>query len=187
MRIFLIVFALFVSVTISFLAYMGLFKSMEVKSSEFGPYSFFYKPFLGPYEEVGPIFKDIREVLKKQNIKIESMAGIYYDDPKKIEAKNLRSEVGAILSKEEAQKHQSKLLGKSLKFKRLPRQNYISTEFPFRNMISVYIGIKKAYSALEEYIKKNSSSFPDKRKAGEASFALEVYMKEKILYLMKMP
>ena len=35
-------------------------------------------------------------------------------------------------------------LKSGLQFRTLPRQNYISTEFPYRNMISIYIGLSKA-------------------------------------------
>ena len=100
MRIFVICFAVLVSVLLSFLAYMGFFNTMDVQESKFGPYAFFYKSFTGPYEEVGPLFQEIHDIFKKKGIEMESMAGVYYDDPREVEAAKLRSEVGAFLSRE---------------------------------------------------------------------------------------
>ena len=186
-KVFLVL-ASFLVIALGFSAYMGAFSSVHVKEGEFGPYSFFYKPFIGPYEEVGPLFQEVHEIFEKKSIEIESMAGIYYDDPKTVEKSSLRSEIGAILNKADAQKHLNKLLQRGLQFKTLPRQNYISTEFPYRNMISIYIGLSKAYPALTKYAheKGHPEHSPEEEKEQKKkNFAMEIYTKNKILYLMK--
>ena len=186
-KIFIVLASLLV-VILGFFTYMGAFHSVQVKEGDFGPYSFFYKPFLGPYEEVGSLFQEVHEIFKEKGIEVESMAGIYYDDPQKVEKSKLRSEIGALLSAAEAQKHLNTLLQRGLQFKTLPRQNYVSTEFPYRNMISIYIGLSKAYPAFAKYAKgKGHPEYSYKEKGYQNSFAMEVYTKDKILYLMKGP
>lgn len=166
--------------------YMGAFSAMRVKEAKFGPYSFFYKPFTGPYEKVAPLFQEVHDILKQEGIEIESMAGIYYDDPEKLEKSKLRSEIGAVLSKKNFQRYRSKLLRRGLQLRILPRQNYVSTEFPYRNIISVYLGVSKAYPAIKKYTsEKRYPEYRYKKEGYKDSFAMEMYTKNKILYLFK--
>ena len=100
--------------------------------------------------------------------------GIYYDDPKKTNAEDLRSDVGYILNKKDYK--YIPRLKKSFNIKMFARKKCMVIEFPFRNSFSVYLGILLVYPALESYIKEK------KYRSGPV---MEIYDKpnKKILYI----
>ncbi len=187
MKKILIIVLVVITVPLSFATYMGVFNSLVVSEVQKGPYYLVYKKNKGAYEDLGPLFESMHKFAEDQDIADVRMFGIYYDDPKKVEKNSLRSEVGVILKDKGTFGHfRKKLIRESVLFKRLKKQSYAITEFPFRNMLSIFIGIGKAYPALEEYMKAKKG-----HDAGnlpiQDSFAMEIYQRDKIIYLIKIP
>ena len=186
----IIIILVLVSIVTSTLFYMGFFKSMRVTEKESGPHYLMYKKHQGAYEELGPIFRALYALAEKQKIKQPIMFGIYYDDPKTVDPNKLRSEVGVALKATDFSrlKASAELKQSGVLFKLLPRYKYAVVEFPFRNMFSIFIGVSKAYPALNEYMQaKGYPLFTYKEKNHEENFALELYEQERIFYFMRLP
>ena len=92
------------------------------------------------------------------NISVEAAKGfgLYYDNPREVEREKLRSIVGCILGKEDEKKIED--IKKKHKIKEYPLSNSVVVEFPFKGMLSIFIGIFKVYPKLAEYIKNHSYS-----------------------------
>lgn len=187
----IIAIVLLLSLTLTSMIYMGVFKELRITESEHGPYYLAYKKHQGPYKEVGAVLGEVHAFINKQEVKYLSMFGIYYDDPSIAKESKLRSEVGVILEASVFKKLKASPLAKTkfLQFKRLPRYRYATTEFPYRNMLSIYIGLLKAYPILEQHVKEteNYKPYTYKEKGYQENFALELYEKDRVQYLMRLP
>ena len=75
----------------------GIFYQVELKcgSPIFGTVFIAYKFYKGPYSNIYKAIKEINSVTNYTNKKI---IGIYYDDPKKVEANKQRYIMGVILN-----------------------------------------------------------------------------------------
>ncbi len=173
--------------------YMGLFLSLEVKETSKGPWYLLYQKYQGDYAKIGPLFEKIRAFADKEGIAYEAMFGIYYDDPKKTAKEKLRAEAGLMLDAEGFalyQKNFAKSLidHKPIFFKELPLRDYIAVHFPFRNMLSIWLGVLKAYPTLDKYAKqKGYPEYEYKEKDYQKNFAMEIYEKEYTCYLLPKP
>lgn len=154
----------------------GLFSKIEVKTVEpkRGPMTIAYKSGKGPYKGAGDLFSDITSILLDCNC-----IGIYYDDPDSVASQDLRYAVGAILASgsevpdpekvETCVKHGYKII-------HFPQPNHVVlAEFPFRNTLSIYMGIFRVYPKLKEYIAvRGLCAYP----------ALEIYTSSTIEFIM---
>ena len=155
MKKFLIVLTFVIAGIAAFLYYLGIFQKMEVSESSFGPYQVLYREHKGAYEKVGEVFREMMDYQEKVKINSEMMFGIYYDDPEKIEEHKLRSEIGLVLNKEDHKRLKAENKDEKIKFKSIPRREYIFTIFPYKNMASAFIGIFKAYPTIDTYVDNN--------------------------------
>ena len=116
--------------------------------------------------------------------------------PEKTPEEKLRSEIGISLSKADYEKFsresqepltESKkdtLPVNQAKFKTLPSREYIFTKLAYRNMLSIFVGIIKAYPALAEYAKSQGlSGYSYREKDYKNSYAMELYKESEIFYL----
>ena len=188
MKKFLIVLGILLSGIVAYLGYMGLFQDMKVSESSFGPYHLVYKEHIGPYPEVKKIFEEMQEYKKKGKFDTEMAFGIYYDDPGKVEKSKLRSEIGFVLNEEESKKLQGENPENDIKFKLLSPRRYFYTTFPYKNMGSFFLGVIKAYPALEKYgdTKNYNENEPDEA-TSKNYYAMELYKKDKIFYMLTSP
>ena len=188
MKKFLILFAILLGGALAYLGYLGTFQKMKVSQDSFGPYHLIYKTHKGPYEEVVKVYEEMRRYQEEMKIDSEIMFGIYYDDPDKVEKSKLRSEIGFVLSKKVYKKLQAENQDENIKFKSIPNRKYVFTTFPYKNMVSIFIGVSKAYPALKEYLKsKNYPEYEYKETGYENSYALELYHKDKIFFMITSP
>ncbi len=136
---------------VGFLAYLGMFSTVAVAEKEMGPYTMVYESFVGPYAQSGQVFERLYKSLKADGIEAEDGIGIYYDDPRKVPANQLRSDCACVLTPEQVVKAQS--LGTKYRFKTLERSPCLVAEFPIRNPMSYMIAPMKTYPALAEAAK----------------------------------
>ncbi|MBU0577535.1 GyrI-like domain-containing protein [Patescibacteria group bacterium] len=139
-----------VLVVLGLLAYMGFFNTITFTEGESGPYTFVYEDFVGEYAETGPLFDEIYESLVDNGIETELGLGIYYDNPDEVDASELRSRVGSVVTEEQAQLADE--AGVPYKIMTVDPINAVITEFPYRNMLSYMVGPMKVYPKMTEYI-----------------------------------
>ena len=161
---------------IGFSGYIGMFSKIEVYEKEIGPYHYVYKEFRGDYKLTGPVFDEVYDAVKKEGIKSDLGIGIYYDDPAKTPVKDLRSDCGTIIAKEDVAK--AKNLNAGLKTGMIKKSIKAIAEFPIKNTLSYMFGPMKAYPALAVYAKEKEYK--------EAVLAYEIYdvKGKKIFFVM---
>lgn len=133
------------------LAYLGMFSTVAVVEKEMGPYTMVYESFVGPYAQSGQVFERLYKSLKADGIEAEDGIGIYYDDPRKVPANQLRSDCACVLTPDQVVKAQS--LGPKYRFKTIERSASLVVEFPIRNAMSYMIAPMKTYPALAQAAK----------------------------------
>lgn len=154
----------------------GLLAKIEVKAiePERGSLVVAYKVGHGPYSGAGEIFTDVCSLLlTREHI------GIYYDDPEAVSPADLRYAVGVILaeSPEEPKPEELELMTQhGYKIIHFPKPNHVvQASFPFKNTLSIYMGIFRVYPKLKEYIaERGLCAYP----------ALEIYTSSSIEFIM---
>ena len=162
---------------IVFLAYMGLFNIPKVSEREIGPFEFVYEDFTGDYAQTGPVFKEVYDDLLADGIESTVGLGIYYDDPAITPKAERRSRVGSVVTKEEAELADKR--GNLHREMTVTRKRSMIVEFPYRNSLSIVMGVAKAYPALEKYrLEKGYKSLPTMEiydmKNGKIFYAMEI-------------
>jgi hypothetical protein len=168
---------LVVIITIAFLtlAYYGLFAKVTIVEQEVGDFWLLYEKHVGDYKDVGPVIDRIySKLLGEDGITPSRGFGLYYDDPKKVEKKNLRSIVGCILDKQDESKID--YLKTNYQIKNFPSSKSVIVIFPYKGLPSIFLGVLKVYPKLSEYLAhKKYSPVP----------VMEIYDRpnEKIVYV----
>jgi len=158
----------------AFLWYMGMFSSSKVNEQELGPYTYVYERFVGPYKDVGPVFKKVEAALKADGITPDKAIGIYYDDPSKVAKEKLRSDCGIVLKESDLSKIPA--LKKKYTVGTLPKKMSMVVEFPMRNTLSYMFGPIRCYPVLMKYAQE---------KGHKIGVVYELYLEGKILYVME--
>ena len=167
---------LLVSTVFIYLLYSGLLLSVEVSTSEtvYGPLTFAYKTHIGAYKNVGEIFTESFCLLPDRE-----QLGIYYDDPQGVSPDLLRAAVGPILAKGKEKPdpaEMEKMIKEGFKIAHFPKPSFVVTStFPFRTTLSIFLAIFKVYPKLRDYIaERNLCAYP----------AMEIYTDNAIVFLM---
>ncbi len=155
-------------------SYLGGFTKMVVDEQELGPFYYMYKSHKGSYKKLGPLFQEMYALSKKIKFDTNKKIGVYYDDPEKIPAEQLRAEVGISLSPKEFETNKKDSNFDKFQFREIPKANYAHTTFPFKNHLSIYVALSKAYPALEKYLKEHHLH-SDQEDKMQNSYAMEVY------------
>lgn len=132
----------------------GLFAPVNVSEKVVGPYVLIYKKHIGDYNNVGPVMDELFSDLKNNySLAPTKGFGLYYDDPRQVDKAQLRSIVGCVVEG----KTIDDLSKVSSKYgvREYPSSNSVVAEFPYKGMISIFIGIMKVYPALAAYIKEH--------------------------------
>lgn len=163
--------------TLWFFDSMSAFEKIYIEKTITGGESFIYKEVSGNYKQSGKVMKEIYDVLLSKGISSNIGIGVYYDNPKQVKEEKLRSEVGIII--EESFRQKIEEVTHNYKIKQTNKGEYLQAEFPYKSMISIFIGMYKFYPELKKEIDKNGY------KQGVCS---EIYdMKnQKIYYRMEM-
>ncbi len=150
MKIVLIVLlALAVFITAGY-AWLGGFSKVKAADKVQGGEILVYQKVKGEYRNTAKVMDDIYyDLLNNKNIETYKGFGIYYDNPKEVEAADLRSDAGCIL--EPADAEQTDKLKVKYEIKEFPEKKYITASFPYKNKMSVMMSIMKVYPALNKY------------------------------------
>jgi len=163
-------------VGIAYIVQSGLLDTIQVKTTQpkRGVMMIAYKTGKGAYKGAGELFTEACcLVLNREHI------GIYYDDPEAVPEADLRFAVGVILSTGGDQPDSDEMttmVENGYKIAIFPKPNFVvMTTFPFRNTLSIYMGIFRVYPLLKEYIAtRGLCAYP----------ALEIYSSESIEFIM---
>ncbi|ELU09699.1 hypothetical protein CAPTEDRAFT_179110 [Capitella teleta] len=137
--------------------YSGLLYNIQVRTGT-PPIKNFkgvYKFGRGPYSDSGAIFSDVVSISPKSKT-----FGVYYDDPKAVESKDLRWAVGCVTA--EGKDSPDDDLVKSFTDKGFKEisfpavANVVKTEFPYRSPLSIFIGVFRVYPQLSAFVKERS-------------------------------
>ena len=143
-----------VAVLLGFATWLGAFKKVTFVEKEVGGEWFAYVSVKGPYWETGKVMADVETKLRDHGVTFTVGAGIYYDDPAKVEAAKLRSDIGGILPFSDQPSLDA--LKSDLQIKQLPRKNYLTSTFPLRNFFSYFLAPMVVYRALDSYCKEHN-------------------------------
>ncbi len=176
MKTTLIIIAIIIVAIIIFLFYMKFFSKVSVREEKTGPYTFAYTEHVGSYSGVGKPMMELDKKMREAGFKSTLGIGIYYDDPKNTPKEELRSEVGSIISEKDMEKVEKE--ENSFKFKTMEEKTRIVAEFPYRNMMSYFMGPMKVYPAMGKYMKEKGYNMD--------TVGTEVYDMEnkKIIFMM---
>ncbi|XP_019619491.1 PREDICTED: testis-expressed sequence 264 protein-like [Branchiostoma belcheri] len=139
-----------------FLVQCGLFHTVDVRAGTppIENVTVMYKYRQGPYKDAGDFFTDTIELAPTKRT-----FGVYYDDPKQVEAEECRYIVGCIVSegKEAADKGlMDQMKAEGYRSFRFPAVTHaVKTEFPFANHVSILIATTRVYPQLAAYIKEH--------------------------------
>ncbi len=164
-------------------SWSGGFFNPEISEKEAGPFLFVGIPHKGAYPKISPKFKEVNDKVKTLSIPIDPMAGIYYDDPSTVPEEKLRSYAGFITTNENAKLVVEKF--PEFKIISIPKQLFLSSEFPNRNYFSMILAIIKTYPKFSEYVEVNKIPIDTYMEIDfESKFSLEVYHKDRVEFLL---
>ncbi|MEI8273291.1 MAG: GyrI-like domain-containing protein [Paludibacter sp.] len=152
-----IIVGVIISITLILLlaiANYGGFTNVNVVQKEEGGEKLVYEKFLGSYDKTGSVAQKIQYQLEKENVVTFKSFGIYYDNPRFVKKDSLHSDVGCIL--ENADTSKTFWLKGKFNIKTCPVKKYISAEFPFKDKMSIMLGVLKVYPALMKFVKDNN-------------------------------
>ncbi|KAF2346748.1 hypothetical protein FHG87_022497, partial [Trinorchestia longiramus] len=145
---------LVVIIVVSFMCIQaGLFHviNIQTKQPEFGELVVMYRCGRGPYSGSGTLFTEAHSLLPKYNT-----IGVYYDDPEKRSADNLRYIVGLVVAQDGAEAiPEDVALLESHGYQRvvLPAVKHaVVTDFPYCSTLSCIFAVFRVYPALKEYV-----------------------------------
>lgn len=133
-------------------AWLGGFEKVEVTEAERGPFAIVYQEHLGEYAGVGKIIPEVKKVLEERGVATERFFGIYFDDPRLVKKKDLRSRAGSVIALSNLSKPGT--LPAPFKQMILEKKVYAVVEFPFKSQASMLMGLTRVYPALEAHSKK---------------------------------
>ncbi len=142
----------FIASLLFFLYISGAFYKIHLEEKKLWPFKVAYKKHIGDYKKINFIINKINKKLLEENIKTSKWIWIYYDNPGKIPISKLKSDWWCIIEKNDYKK--IKWLWKDYNIKDIKGNLYIISEFPYKNNLSIMIGIIKIYPALWRYCKE---------------------------------
>lgn len=167
MKVFWIVLSFLLCSFIVFLTYMGVFHTITIVEKSMGPYYFIYKEMRGnDMSEIGTITTELHSFLTSKEFEAIKPFDIFYP-----ENSGANNEIGFIINGIDSSRLE---IGNDIRFKRIPEQTYMTTEFPFRNRLSFLVGFIKIDPALRQY---------RETRAYRQTPAMTINEEEKIIYL----
>lgn len=133
--------------------WLGGFGSFEVVEKELGPFDLVYLEHRGDYGKVGRLIPEVKKELDLRRVASERYFGLYRDDPRVMKKDDLRSLAGCAVNA--ADKESLKGLASPYRHLRLEKRKYAVVEFPFKNQMSMLMGLSRVYPALETYFSKH--------------------------------
>jgi ribosomal protein S24E len=154
MKTLIIVILCLLVVLVLLYTYFGGFKKITVEIINKGGETVVYEDITGDYKQCGVVMDSIYySLLDNYGIETSKGFGKYFDNPQKVEKEKLRSQAGSIIEKQDISRLNS--IKGDFKIMELPIQKYLTTEFPYKNRLSVILSIIKVYPALNRFVKAN--------------------------------
>ena len=150
----IIILAAFVIVLLGLFVFYGGCYKITIQNINTGGETLIYEAVTGPYSQSFKVSDKIHNDLLDSKIETTKCLGIYYDNPKNVDKDKLRSEIGCIVENVDSETIEKLKTKYSVKI--LPNENYIVAEFPYKGSLSILMGIKKVYPAIEKYSKENN-------------------------------
>ncbi len=135
-----------------FLVYMGMFSKLKVQEKQMGPYTMAFDKFIGPYSKTKVAFDNVYNKLKEKGFNSTKGIGIYYDDPAKVPANELRSDCGSVI--EDADFIRLIELQGVVEVQTIAASKALVVEMPIINVMSYMFGPMKAYPAIVKHAKE---------------------------------
>lgn len=150
MKKFLIIIILLAIIFVWWWWYLGGFSKLTVEEKEMGPYTVVYVDNVGDYKKVGPVMDNLYQWLKKAGITQTAGIWIYLDNPASVPVDQLRSQVWSVINPEDEIKITDLWL--SYKTQTIEKKLRLVVAFPYKNMLSYFMGPIKVYPVLNKYI-----------------------------------
>lgn len=136
------------------LVYSGLFSTIVISEEDVGPLTLVYRDHVGDYSETGKIQNEIYHALKKgYGIEATKGFGLYLDNPDSVDVSRLRSQAGCVLDGNDPAV--AERIGQAFQVRVYPKVPSVVSRFPYRNQLSVFLGVVRVYPRLDEYMKKH--------------------------------
>lgn len=156
-----IIAALFIVVLIVLIVYAiwatAIFHKVKVEKTVFPETKIAYVTFVGDYSQAYKQTAIVENVIKsKYNVdwSREPCFGVYYDDPRKVDRNQCRCIVGKIIPDNFTEKKAPE----NVTFDVIPRiEPIFQIEYPLRSFLSIFAGMSRAYSALNNYTQQNKA------------------------------
>ncbi|MCO6479609.1 MAG: hypothetical protein J5I94_23440 [Phaeodactylibacter sp.] len=153
MKMIFVMIGIALVVLFGYLVYSGLFAKIRFEEKDFGGETLIYEEYIGDYSKVAPVMDEVyRQLRDDEQIDAEVGFGIYFDKPGEVPKEQLRSEVGCVLPAE--YNEQADALAEKYKVKEFPVQRCIVAEMPYRNKMSILLGVFKTYPKLEKLLQE---------------------------------
>ena len=162
--------------------YMGVFQEIKVTEKSIGPNYFVYIAHQGTYNKAYNLLEEAKKYAIENKIQNPISAGVYFDDPAKVEESKLRSELGVFVSQKEFNELSQKNTNKNINYRIIDPKKYLYTTFPNKNFLSMILAVFKVYPAFEKFYNENKII-----SAENEGYALEVYHSSIIEYYLTKP
>ena len=133
------------------LIYYGIFTKINFSVETVGEELIAFEKVTGSYTKTPRVSRKIfKSLLKHEKIKAQRKIVIYYDNLKYVRLIHLRSEAGCLF--EEVDSETLKRLNRRFQLKKLPEDDFAITEFPYKGIFSIWVGISRVYPALDKFV-----------------------------------
>ena len=151
MKAFAIILSVLLVLVISiliFAGWLGVFSNITITEKMDGNYIIAGQEFVGDYAKVGQQMPRIDKKLKDVGLNCTRGFGIYYNNPDITPKEKCRSYIGDIIE-ENDYSHIEDVKKLGLKVDTIYKKKSLIIEFPYKNMMSFFVGPMKAYPATE--------------------------------------
>jgi DNA gyrase inhibitor GyrI len=153
----------FVVLAVAVYIYYGGLTTIVFNQKEQGGEILVYKEIVGDYSNSGEISEKIYYQMLNDfgvdSAKLVSGFGIFYDNPNEVPAEECRSKIGCVLDAADVDKIPS--LESEFIVKTFPKGIYTSVDFPYKGMLSIYVGMINFYRALQVLKDDNSKLYKE--------------------------
>ncbi|MCB4792738.1 MAG: hypothetical protein LHV68_12760 [Elusimicrobia bacterium] len=152
-----IIFFLFLIISIpiaGFLWYMGFFDTLAIGVDKSGHYWLVYEKIKGDYRQAGDSCGKVSRWLYANNIPASKEFGMYFDNPQKVPKNELRSIAGALIDDKDSDKIEQ--IKQEFYIQEIFPLSCIKTSFPYKNQLSLILGIFRAYPEIAKYAEINN-------------------------------
>lgn len=142
-------------VALLFGSYYGGFYNIKMRTERVGGEMIVYKMVTGGYKQTSSVTNEVYDYLFNE-FKIETCKGIgiFYDNPKNVRKEDLRSGIGCIIEPEDLNKLDTTHC--KYEIKQLPYSQSVVTEFPYRGVLLIFIGLSRVYPKPDKYAKMHN-------------------------------